>query len=50
MYGDYILVAANFDIRPIGTLVETTLGTGIVADTGGFVKSDPTGIDIATNW
>ena len=50
MFGDYILVAANFDIRPIGTILPTTLGMGIVADTGGFVSWDPTGLDIATTW
>lgn len=50
MLGPYILVACNFDIRPIGTLVPTTLGTGIVADTGGFIKKYPTGVDIATTW
>ena len=50
MFGDYILVAANFDIRPIGTIVETSLGLGIVADTGSFVNHNPYGLDIATTW
>lgn len=50
MFGDYIMVAANFDLHPYGSLVETSLGLAIVCDTGGFVKWNPTGIDIATNW
>ena len=50
MYGDYIILAADFKTRPIGTILETSLGYGIVADTGGFVEWNPTGIDIATNW
>lgn len=50
MYGDYIIVAANLDIHPRGSLVETSLGTGIVLDTGGFAVSDPNQVDIATEW
>ena len=50
MYGDYVIVAANLDTYPRGTTVETSLGTGIVLDTGGFAASDPNQVDIATNW
>lgn len=50
MFGPYIMVAANFNIRPLGTVLETSLGWGIVVDTGGFVNKWPRGIDIATNW
>lgn len=50
MFGDYIMIAANLSIRPKGTLVETSLGTGIVCDTGGFAYSNPTQIDIAVTW
>ena len=50
MLGPYIMVAANFSIRPRGTTIETSLGTGIVCDTGGFAKSNPTQLDIATSW
>lgn len=50
MLGDYVIVAANFEIRPLGTVVETSLGQGLVCDTGDFVKTNPTGIDIATTW
>lgn len=50
MFGNYVAVAANLSIRPRGSLVETSLGTGIVCDTGTFVYTYPTGIDIATTW
>lgn len=50
MYGDYVLVAASFDIRPIGTILPTSLGMGLVADTGGFAKNNKYQLDIATAW
>ena len=50
MLGDYIMIAANLKVRPRGSLVETSLGTGIVCDTGGFAKRNPKQIDIAVNW
>lgn len=50
MYGNYIMCAANLNLRPRGSLVETSLGTGIVVDTGTFAQGNPTGLDIATNW
>ena len=50
MYGKYVMVAANLDIRPKGSLVETSLGMGMVCDTGTFAKRNPTQIDIATAW
>ena len=50
MYGDYVMVAANLSIRPRGSLIQTSLGMGIVLDTGGFASSNPTQLDIATNW
>ena len=50
MYGDYIMVAANLNVHPRGTLVETSLGTGIVCDTGEFAASNPTQIDVAVAW
>ena len=50
MYGDYVIVAANLDVHPRGSTVETSLGTGIVLDTGGFAAENPTQIDIATDW
>lgn len=50
MLGNYIMCAANLDAHPRGSLVETSLGTAIVVDTGGFADSNPNQIDIAVNW
>lgn len=50
MLGDYIMIAANLDERPRGSLVPTSLGMGLVCDTGGFASTSRTWIDIATNW
>ena len=50
MFGDYIMVAAGLDVRPRGSLVQTSLGMGIVVDTGGFAYNDPWQLDIATAW
>ena len=50
MLGDYIMVAANLNLHPRGSIVETSLGQGIVCDTGGFAKRNPTQIDIAVTW
>ena len=50
MYGDYIIVAANLDNYPRGSLVETSLGTGIVLDTGEFAVNNPEQFDIAVDW
>lgn len=50
MFGDYVIVAANQDVHPYGTTVETSMGTGIVLDTGGFASGNPTQVDIATDW
>lgn len=50
MLGPYVMCAADLSIRPKGTLVETSLGTGIVCDTGEFVRSNSCQLDIATAW
>lgn len=50
MLGDYIMVAANLSLRPRGTILETSLGLGIVCDTGSFAEKNPKQIDIATTW
>lgn len=50
MLGDYVMVAANLDVHPRGSLVETSMGVGIVADTGGFAAGNPNQVDIATAW
>lgn len=48
--GPYVMVAAHLGKRPRGSKVQTSLGTGIVCDTGGFASSNPTQIDVATTW
>lgn len=50
MYGDYVMVACGFQVRPRGTIVESSLGTAICADTGTFSYTDPYQIDIAVDW
>lgn len=50
MLGEYIIVAADLSIRPRGTILPTSLGMGIVCDTGGFIYSDRYQLDIATSW
>ena len=50
MLGDYIMVAADLDIRPRGSLVDTSLGKGIVCDTGTFTNTNPYQLDIAVDW
>lgn len=50
MLGNYILCAASFDIRPIGTILDTSRGKAIVADTGSFARSNKTQIDLAMQW
>ena len=50
MLGSYVMVAANLGVRPRGSLIATSLGMGIVVDTGGFAAANPTQLDIATNW
>ena len=47
MLGDYIIVAARLDLHPRGVVVETSLGQGIVCDTGEFTEDL---YDIAVNW
>ena len=50
MLGNYVMVAANLEIHPRGSVVATTLGPGIVCDTGEFAKTNKLQLDIATNW
>lgn len=50
MLGDYVMAAANLSLHPKGTLVECSLGTAIVVDTGGFAQANPTQLDIAVAW
>ena len=46
----YIIIAANYSNYPKCSLVETSLGTGKVYDTGGFAARHPHGFDLATDW
>ncbi len=48
--GPYVMVAAHLGNRPRGSKVQTSLGTGLVCDTGGFAAGNPSQIDIATSW
>ena len=50
MMGNYVMVAANLSVHPRGSLVATSLGIGVVVDTGKFAISNPNQIDIATTW
>lgn len=50
MFGKYVMVAADLSKYQKGSLVETTLGTGIVCDTGDFVYSTDRALDIAVSW
>ena len=48
--GPYVMVAAHLGKRPRGSKVQTSLGAGLVCDTGGFAANNPTQIDVATSW
>lgn len=48
--GPYVMVAADLGLRPRGSYVKTSLGTGLVCDTGTFAKTNRTQIDIAVDW
>ena len=50
MLGPYVMVAAHLGIRPKGTILETSLGTAIVVDTGSFANHDSTMLDVAVSW
>jgi hypothetical protein len=50
MFGDYVMVAANLNLFPKGAIVPTSMGLGIVVDTGSFALTNPTQLDIAVTW
>ena len=50
MLGNYIMCAANLNVHPRGSLVESSLGTCIVCDTGSLAASNPNQLDIAVTW
>lgn len=49
MLGDYVMVAADLSVYSKGSIVPTSLGNGIVCDTGAFAGSS-VALDIAVNW
>lgn len=50
MYGPFVIVAADWNVHPYGSIVNTSRGIGIVLDTGDFAKTDNQIIDIAVTW
>lgn len=50
MLGNFVMVAANLEVHPRGTIVQTSLGVGLVCDTGEFAKTNRLKLDIATSW
>ena len=50
MLGDFVMIATNLDVRPRGSLVPTSMGMGLVCDTGTFAETNPYQIDIAVDW
>lgn len=50
MLGDYVIVAADLNKYPRSTILDTSLGKGIVCDTGSFTQNSDTQLDIATDW
>lgn len=50
MLGEYVMIAAHLGVHPRGSIVPTSRGFGLVCDTGGFAKSNPTQLDLATAW
>lgn len=50
MLGNFVMVAANLQVHPRGSIVQTSLGTGLVCDTGKFAKTNKLKLDIATSW
>jgi 3D (Asp-Asp-Asp) domain-containing protein len=50
MFGTWVIIASDYETYPYGSIVETSLGHGIVLDTGEFAKSNKQQIDIAVSW
>ena len=50
MFGPYVMVAADLSMRPKGNVLECSLGTAMVCDTGLFVYDDPYQLDVAVTW
>ena len=50
MLGDYVMVAADLSVYPRGSVVETSLGTGLVCDKCVGATYGDTVLDLAVNW
>ena len=50
MLGDYVMVAADLSVYPRGSIVETSLGTGLVCDKCVGATYGDTVLDLAVNW
>ena len=50
MLGQYVMCAANLELRPRGSVVQSSLGAALVCDTGGFAYQNTTQLDIAVAW
>ena len=50
MWGNYVMIAAPLDVHPRGSLVPTSLGMGVVVDTGEFALTNKNQVDISVNW
>lgn len=48
MYGQFVIVAADWNLHPYGTAIETSRGIGIVLDT--HTTKDRTLVDLAVTW
>lgn len=48
MYGKFIICAGAPE--RYGEIIETSRGLGIILDTGDYVKTNPTAIDMAVTW
>lgn len=48
MYGPYIICAGPVEMY--GEIVETSLGEGIILDTGAFCLENKHALDLATTW
>ena len=48
MFGPYVICAGHRS--RYGQVINTSLGPGLILDTGEFAKTDKTAIDIATTW
>lgn len=48
-YNGFVICAGNYEVHPYGSVIDTSLGTGLILDHTGK-ETDKTLIDIATAW